>query len=194
MSFPNPAYVITIECYLYITGRFSIWKLDAQLNVLKAYNTSGLPWFKGLYYTPINQSIYTVAYNLNSIQWFDLNLNFNGSISLPLKPWSIAGYINQLFVGTTSGDILVIMNNIIVNKFNGCNARLNSILLDKFNICKMVTACDSSQVLLLFSNGTSRNQYITLSVPEYIGFDSKSRFVSVSYWYGVYIYSYFFYF
>ena len=24
MSFPNPAYVITIECYLYITGRFSI--------------------------------------------------------------------------------------------------------------------------------------------------------------------------
>ncbi len=186
ISFPNPAYVITIGCHLYITGRFSVWKVDAQLNVLKAYNITGLPWFRGLYYNPINQLIYTVAYNLNSMQWFDLNLNFNGTISLPLKPWSIAGFSNQIFVGTTSGDILLIMNSIIVDKFNACNTRVNSILLDQFS--NMITACDNSQVFLFFSNGTSRNQYISLSVPEYTGFDSKSRFVVVSYWYGVYIY------
>jgi hypothetical protein len=121
---------------------------------------------------------------LDVIHVFNFNLALTDTISIPsYNPWSINAYNDQLYVGTTNGTILVIVNKQIIKQFNGCNGQnsnLNSILFDQFD--NIGAACYiTSPLYLLKTNGTYLNKNIlTVDYPFYIGFDSKSRLVVVT--------------
>jgi hypothetical protein len=141
-------------------------------------------WFCGLYFNSTIDSIY-VGYNLyTSIYVFNFNLVYTDTFGTGLYfPISINGYNNQLYVGTSNGTILVIVNRQIIKQFNGCNGQnsnLNSILFDQFD--NIGAACYiTSPLYLLKTNGTYLNKNIlTVDYPFYIGFDSKSRLVVVT--------------
>jgi hypothetical protein len=183
-SFSYVYYMIPGGNYFYITGNGNIYKTDQQLNVLIRYDSTGsFPLYRGLYQNSTNDLIYVAPFALQVIHVFNLNLTLNDSISItPYRPWSINENNNELYVGTTNGTVLVIVNKQIIKQFNGCNGQsvfLFSILFDDFN--NMATSCDNKQLHLYNTAGTYLNKSIpTVSSPRYIGLDSKSRLVVVT--------------
>ena len=168
-----------------MTGSNNVWKLDQDLNILIRYNPSYLGYF-GISYNPSNGLIYVAAWNLAEIQVFNLNLTLIRRISTsPHYPCSITVSSNQLYVGTREGIVLVYQNESLIRQFNGCNGNSNSyitsILFDQNG--NMATTCsDPTNKLYLFSpDGSFTYKSIsTPSGPNYIGFDSKGRFIQIS--------------
>jgi hypothetical protein len=191
--FPSPAYFSTIGNSLYATGNINIWKLDPNLNILIQFNATGTsPNYRGIYINSTNNLIYTAPYSFNVIHVFNLNLSFSHNIStLSYRPYSISGYNNQMFVGDSSnGKILVIENETIVNEFNGCNGNkvmLSYILFDDCGL--MATSCSTKKLYLYYPNRTYTGKSLnTPPNPRYIGFDSKGRFIQIS-WLQVSVYN-----
>ena len=118
------------------------------------------------------------------IQVLNLNLCLNHNISTSTyQPFSIAEFNNQIYVGDYfTGTILVIVNEVIINTFNGCNGNaiwLTYILFDNCGL--MATSCHNNQLSLYHSNGTYlRKNFTTPSGPHYFGFDSIGRFFQIS--------------
>jgi hypothetical protein len=185
-SFRYVYYMILVGNYFYITGYNNIWKTDQQLNVSITHtnSTGSSPNYCGLYYNSTNDLIYVASQDLQVIQVFNLNLTLNDSFSItPYKSWSINEHNNELYVGTTNGTMLVIVNKQIIKQFNGCNQqsdKLFSILFDDLN--NIATSCANQRLYLYNTAGTYLNKSIipTDSNPYYIGFDSKSRLVVVT--------------
>jgi hypothetical protein len=182
--FSNPVYLTTIFSSLYAAGAQNIWKLDQNLNILTKHTEFGpFPGYKGICYNSANNLIYVAPCNLNVIHVLDLNLRFNHTFSISTyQPWSIAEYNNEMYVGTSNGTILIIVNEVIIRTFNGCNANsvaLSYILFDKCGL--MATSCHNNQLYLYYPNGTylGKNSITPVS-PYYIGYDSNGRFVQIS--------------
>jgi hypothetical protein len=186
----HPNYMITIDNYFYITGLNSIWKTDQQLNVLlvfDGYNPTGqAPWYNGLCYNSTKSLIYVASFTLQVIHVFNLNLTINYNITTSqYQPWSINENNNQLYVGTRSGLMLVIVNKYIIKLFNACNdpnQLTYFMIFDEYD--NMATSCSSGNLYLYHTNGTYLNKTISKvinSTPLFIGFDSKSRLVLIFY-------------
>ena len=186
-NFSGPHCMILINSSLYMTGNHNIWKEDQDLNILINYQpTGGYPWYCGISYNPSNGLIYVVAWNLNEVHVFNLDLTLIRRFSTsPHYPWSITESSNKLYVGTKEGIILVYQNEKIINQFNGCDGNadlITSILFDQNGY--MATSCDNPTVskLYIFSpNGSLTDKsFTTPRNPRYIGFDSKGRFIQIS--------------
>jgi hypothetical protein len=187
-NFAYPAYMITIGSSIYMTGNTYIWKLYKDLNILIQYNSTGStsPNFRGIYYNSSNGFIYVAPVNLKEIQVFDLNLIFNHNISISsCKPFSISEYNNKMFVGTSNGTILVIQNEMIINQFNGCNMitiKLNFILFDQYGYMATICSDPTNKLYFYDTDGTYTGTFLSTPVnPRYIGFDTKGRFVVISF-------------
>ena len=185
MSFP--AFMITIGSNLYITCNFFIAITDGNLKILNQYNGVDSPLYRGIYYNSTNNLIYVVSRTLYAIYVFNLNLALNDSFTvLPSLPYSITGYNNQLFVGTYGGSIFVIVNKVVVNSFNSFNGNIafvSSFLFDQYGSLAAFCHTSINQLFLYLSNGIYANK--TLQTPtggQYIGFDSKGRFLIISYY------------
>ena len=188
-SFNAPSYMISIGNSLYLTGHSNVWKIDQDLNILIEYKLyGGYPSCRGISYNPSNGFIYVAVWGFSEIQVFNLNLTFIRRFSTsPHSPWPITESSNKLYVGTLGGILLVYQNEEIINQFNGCdgnNGWLTSILFDPNGY--MATSCSSHPTpykLYLFSpNGSFTDKSITTPQnPFYIGFDSKGRFIQISY-------------
>ena len=181
MSFP--AFMITIGSNLYITCDSFIAITDGNLKILSQYNGVGTPLYRGIYYNSTNDLIYVVS--RTRIFVFNLNLALNDSFTiLPNLPYSITGYNNQLFVGTYGGSIFVIVNKLVVNSFNSCNgnsALVSSFLFDQYGSIAALCYASINYLYLYLSNGTYANKnLLTPTGGEYIGFDSKGRFLVIS--------------
>ena len=184
--FTQPQYMISISNSLYMTGNVNVWKLDQDLNILKNYNPGGTPYYAGISYNPSNGLIYVVAVNSKEILVFNLDLTLIRRVSTsPHTPWAITISSNQFYVGTSGGIVLMYQNEIIINQFNGCNgmsAWLTSILFDPNGY--IATSCENSNKLYLFSSNSSftGSSLTTPLYPQYIGFDSKGRFILISFY------------
>ena len=182
--FNNPAYMISTENNLYMTGEFNVWKVDKDLNILIEYYPGGYPYYRGISYNPSNGFIYVASYKFYEIQVFNLDLTFIRQVSTSYEPWSITITSNQLYVGTNGGIVLVYQNESLIKQFNGCNGNVDwitSLLFDPSGY--MATSCGySTNKLYLFSpDGSFTNKSITTpDDPRYFGFDSKGRFIQIS--------------
>ncbi len=115
--------------------------------------------------------------------YFDLNLSLSHSFSISsFNPYSIAGYNRELYVGDKVGTILVIVNEVVLHVFNACNGNTLTIGYILFDQCGlMATSCNPNQLYLSYPNGTYVGKsFVIPSGPQFIGFDSKSRFVQIS--------------
>ena len=145
----------------------------------------GTPGYVGISYNPSNGLIYVVSWYLQEIDVFNLNLTLIRRLStLPYWPMSIKESLNKLYVGTRYGIVLVYLNEIIINQFNGCNEnsnQLNSILFDPNGY--MATSCGypTNKLYLFSTNGSFTGKSVTIEDNiSYIGFDSKGRFIQIS--------------
>ena len=153
--------------------------------------TGTAPYYRGIYFNSTNNFIYIGTFLFTMIHVCNLNLSLSHNIStLIYQPWSIAGSKNQMYVGTTTGTILVIENEVIIRQFNGCNDNLGRLAYILFDDCgMMVTTCNTNQLYLYYPNGTFTGKSFTAPTdPRYIGYDSKGRFVLIS-WYEISIYN-----
>ena len=175
-SFTQPAFMITVGSCLYMTGASNIWKLDKDLNVLNQITGN----YRGIFSN--SSLIYVAPQNFMEIHVFDLNLTLSHKINISTYiPWSITEYNNQLFVGTSSGTILVLVNETIIKTFNGCSSgRVCYILFDQFGY--MTTLCGTTRTLYLYySNGTYAGRTKPANgYPAFQDFDSKCRFALIS--------------
>jgi hypothetical protein len=106
-----------------------------------------------------------------------LNLNYTVSVS-PKNPRSLAKYNNEIYVGTTSGSVLVVANKIVIRSFTACSSDfISSMVFDNFGL--MAIACrDEYRVKLFHSNGTDTTKIFSYSVEVYdVQFESKGHFV-----------------
>ena len=182
-TFNNPAYMIKVGTFLYMTGDSNVWKLDKNLNVLFQYNST-TP-YRGIYYNSTNDLIYSAPYTLTAIHVINSNLTFNHMISTsPYSIHSIAEYNNQMYAGTSNGMMLVMVNEMIINTFNGCNGKIASIasmLFDMYGY--LATSCFGTEhkLYLYYPNGIFAGKSLsTPASPQKFDFDSKGNFVQIS--------------
>jgi hypothetical protein len=180
-AFTNPAYMVTVYSYLYITGNSDICKTDKYLNVLKTHTEFGAS-YRGIYFNSTENSIYVAPNTYTYFQVFDLNLTLKYTVSISTyRPYSFSEYNNELYVGTTLGLILVINNKIVKLSFTVCSgSTITSTVSDNFGL--MAISCENyNLVKFYYHNGifTGKN----LTTPQnsmFVGFDSKGHFVQIS--------------
>ncbi len=109
-----PLYIVnTDNKTLYISSMSNIYKTDKYLNLLGQYTATNSPSYRGIYFNPKNILIYVASFNslLTKVDLFNLNLTFNDSIQVsPFTPFSITGNNDKLYIGTSNGSILVVVN------------------------------------------------------------------------------------
>ena len=181
-SLSHPSYMISIHNSLYMTGERNVWKVDKELNILINYYRGDRPIYRGISYNSSNDLIYVATFWKNEIRVFNLDLTLIRRFStLPYAPGAITVSSNQLYVGTFTGIILVYQNEILIKQFDGCNGYsdwLSSVLFDQNGY--MATSC-SGRLHLFYPNGSLIGKSITVPPEsEYIGFDSKGRFILIS--------------
>jgi len=180
-TFTSPTYMTNVNSSLYIAGQSNIWKTDKYLNILMVYTESGAK-YRGIYYDSTENLLYLPPIVYTYFQAFDLNLNLNYTVSVsPKNPRSLAKYNNEIFVGTTSGSVLVVANKIVIRSFTACSSgSISSIVFDKNGL--MAISCESINLVNLYSyNGTFTGKSLTIPAnPTYLGFDSKGHFVVIS--------------
>ena len=71
-TFTLPAYTISINNSLYMTGNLNVWKVDQDLNILRNYNPGGYSGYLGISYNPSNGLLYVESWYLDEIQVFNL--------------------------------------------------------------------------------------------------------------------------
>ncbi len=180
-SFSQPAFIVTMNSNLYISGDRNIWKTDKYLNILQTHSESGS--YRGIYYNCTENLIYVAAAAYDYFQVFNINLTLNDSVSVsPKKPYSFSEYKSELYVGTTDSNVLVIVEKTIIRNFTVCssNAFVTSIVTDYSGL--MAISCKENYLVnLYYSNGTFTGKKLTTPYyPYYVGFDSKGYFVSIS--------------
>ena len=182
-NYSAPAYIAIVGSNLYITGDADIYKTNGNLDLLDHVYVSTWPWYRGIYYNSTNNLLYTAPCkpNINAIHVYDLDLNLNDSIAIPSYTlFSIAGYNDQLYVGTYSSVVLVIENKAIIQTLhinNGNMYKLTSIFFDSNGY--MAITSSENQIYLVYPNGT----YVSLQTPNEpfsFGYDTKGNFVLLS--------------
>ena len=181
-SFSTPCYMATTGSTVYISSLSNVYKTDKYLNLLSQFTSTNSPSYRGIYYNSTSSLIYVAAFSsrVSTIDVFNSNLTFNGSIQLlPYTPYSISSNNNQLYVGTSNGTILVLVNNIILRSFSciRCSTTVISIIFDQLNNIGILIDNTVNMLFLYNSNSTLS----TIAFPRFVGFDSQSRFVILSY-------------
>jgi hypothetical protein len=170
-TFILPAYMVTVNSSLFITGGSNIWKTDKNLNILKTHNESGN--YRGIYFNLTENIIYVAPIAYTYLQFFDSNLNFKYNVSVsPNYPYSLSEFNNELYVGTTQGSILVIVSQTFIRKFTVFSGLVvTSVILD--NVGFIAVLCNYNSL----STGKSLTTPINTM---YAGIDSKGRYVLMS--------------
>lgn len=182
-SFSNPCYIITVNCTLYITGDNNVFKTDKDLNILKQFNASGSPLYRGIEFNQSNKVIFVASCTYPRIDIFDLNLTLSDNINTsPYRPYALHINENLLYAGdSVNGYVLLIWNKAIINVFRGCSsAYVTGILIDIYGF--IATSCfNFAKLNLTQLNGTSTGLSInTPSSPFTINFDSKGLLIQIS--------------
>ena len=101
-SFHTPCFMVSVNSTLYITGQYNIWNVNSDLDVLLQYNAISSCWFRQMYLNNSNNLLYVAALSLKKVYVFDLNHNFDHSISIsPHQPQSQNTIIKCLLVQPT---------------------------------------------------------------------------------------------
>ena len=136
---------------------------------------------RGILYNKTNNLIYVADIIQLRILILDRNLSFVNAIdTIGYTPYGLAIYDDKLYVGTTSGSILVIQDGIIIKNFITTCGSIAKLLIDGYGY--MLVLCQSpSYVYLFHTNGTDLKNGITTSYnPLELNFDSEGRLVITS--------------
>jgi hypothetical protein len=175
-SFTKPTYLKAIENELFISGDNYFCKTDKNLNVIKTYSNLAVR-YRGIYYNQTSSNLVVTGFQSNQILFFDRNLTLLNSVSTnTYNPYGINGFKNELFVGTTTGVILVLENSVITKIYNiMCSGIIDSLIID--NVGFMAAACYGNSFAILYhTNGTNLNfSKQTVSPLQEIKIDSRER-------------------
>jgi hypothetical protein len=80
-TFSSPAYMVTINSSLYITGQTSIWKTDKYLNVSQTYTSNGSQ-YRGIYFNSTENFIYVSDTSRTDFQVFNMNLSLEYTVNV----------------------------------------------------------------------------------------------------------------
>ena len=176
-AFANPVHLMTINNQLYISGYNNVWLTDKYLNVIQQYNSVNTS-LAGICFNSTNNTIYVADSDNYIITMLSLNLTLVGSFSTySYLPWELQIYNNQLYVGTSTGVILVMVNQIIQNIISTCSfGWVEGIQFDQYGL--MAASCyNINTTKILFANGSDTNNNYAVENPTFTSFDSKGRIV-----------------
>ena len=182
----GPAYIIFVNDTLYVSADTGIYNLDKYLNIINQYTATKSSKYRGIYYSPIENSIFVANFGASKVDVFDLDLNLNNSLNLfTYKPFSIQGLDKQIFVGDSyNGVIILIEKKIIIKIFQACggiSTLVSSIIFDQFGY--MATTCFNNYAYLYSANGTYTSLNIsTQPYPFQISFSYNGHLAIVSYY------------
>ena len=184
-SIKLPTNIIVVNNLLYVSTSNSLMHIfDQNLTMLASINTDN---YTGLYFNQSNKAIYAAnsGTGISRINILSLNLTIIDNITLSgYSPWALQEFKNLLYVGTTNGSVLVVVNKTIINvlKLANINQMINFIWIDQFGY--MTVACTTCTTnYLYFINGTSINGISVQpqdSPTTYVGFDTNQRLILAS--------------
>ncbi len=170
-------YVKAVGQQLFIAGPDIIYKTDKHVNVILKYNKPGA-LYRSLYYNATSDRLFVASIGFKRIDIFDpFTLTLLYSINTTsFSPWSLNSYKNELFVGTSTGQILVLQNEIIMKTYaTFCGSIVSSLLIDSYGF--MAVVCNDGNLLFLNDTDVMKiNESMSrLTNKKSINFDSKDR-------------------
>ena len=182
MSFFRPlsklVSIKAIRNQLYIAGEDGFYHLDINMNTVKTFSNPAAG-YRRIYYNQTNGQIYVAGFILRRIDVFDLNLTFLKSISTNnMSVYVLTGYLNSIYVGTSSGDILVIQNeNVIFTYFSVCNNLLVTLKFDTNGYMYALCYSPDNILKVFYINGANTGISLYALNALTVSIDSKGRMV-----------------
>ena len=178
-SIRQPCNLIGIGSNLYITSDYGIYKTDFNINIISQY--LNYVNYRGVAYNSTSKYIYSAVFANNQgrrVDVFDLDLNLKISIPVSLSIYSIVMYNNSFYIGSTSGVILVMVDNNIIDSFNACNDFISSIFFDEYG---NFAATGTWYSVYVFNSLRVLNKTLTVPMwPRDIHFDNDGRLVLIT--------------
>ena len=175
----SATFIKTINDQLYISGYNGIYNLDTNMNYIKQYSLVSA-YYNGIYYNKSSEKIYVASNRLNRIDVFNTSLEILRSISTSVNVVGLNGYLNSVYAGTASGQILIIQNETLTFRTfpKICSSNnVASITIDTVGF--MYISCQNENMLKMFHiNGA--NTGISLSTSGSLfqtSMDSKGRMI-----------------
>ena len=184
--------MIAVDNHIYIAGYNYEWllKLDSSLNLVTSVDfADGPPFSQDLIYDPCNKTLLllVVTSSENAVFVYDLNLNLNSIIILPIlssdHSWAFFYHQNKIVVGTRHGMLYVVdrINPTVNISFRVCGSKVpvDSVFIDTSN--NIMITCDSFQYLHLYDiNGTHLNSFETNDLqPTFASIDQSGRLIVI---------------
>ncbi len=155
--------------------------------VLKSYGGG----YRGLYHDSIDSRIIAAGCDTNSVDTFDLDLNFNSSVSFPGQcPHGVTVFNTKIYVAIYNNNynVAVISNGVIENTYlTQCSSYLVRISVDSFGYFAL--SCENGQAYLYDSNMQYTSK--SIGIGAWVGnvnFDTNNR-LAVCGWTNVNIYN-----
>jgi hypothetical protein len=174
-------FIKLVENEFFLSSDSGILKTDKDLNIIKTFSSGTI--YRGLYYNESSKKIFGVKRDANLIEILNQNLTLLDSISTgSYIPFGLNEYKNELFVGTMTGQILVIQNKTITKVYNTlCSGdRTTSFLFDN-NGYMSVQCAGGTASHIYHINGTYMNISLSTATANYgMKIDSKGRLIATS--------------
>ena len=156
----KPVFIKPVGNELFIAAENGVYKTDKDVNILASYTSSGAG-YRGIFYLKATDHVVVANTASNRIEIFYRNLTYITNIPIPTMPYSFGEYEGNMFVGTSTGQIIVINNNyqIIKTYITGCTSYILSFIIDPEGY--LLYFCDSNfGVYLYHTNGTDMGKPI----------------------------------
>jgi hypothetical protein len=152
LPFYSPYYFTFVNGNWFVTSDNGIYKTDSTFTNIVNSVTPDTHY--GLYFT--NSTIYAVKSTCVIEYTTSLTVSFSNEITGDYTLWSITASGSTIYIGTSTGLVLVMVNRVVTDSFNACNGRasntVNSIMVQE-NI--MITECYGDSYFYNRSYGTS---------------------------------------
>jgi hypothetical protein len=177
----KPVFIKPVGNELFIAAENGVYKTDKDVNILASYTSSGAG-YRGIFFLQATGHVVVANYLRNTIEIFYRNLTYITNIPIPTMPYSFGEYEGNMFVGTKTGQIIVINNYQITKTYiTGCTSYLTSFIIDPEGYL-LYFCYDNYGVYLYHTNGTDIGKSIkTPTTSENIRIDSKGRLIVSSY-------------
>ncbi len=173
----NPALIKPVGNEIFIAAENGVYKTDKNVNILASYTSSGAG-YRGIFFLQATNIVVVASYLRNRIEIFDRNLIYITNIPIPTMPYSFGEYEGKMFVGTSTGQIIVINNYQIIKTYiTGCTSYISSFIIDPEGYL-LYFCYNNYGVYLYHTNGTDMGKSIKTSTSsENIRIDSKGRLI-----------------
>ena len=173
-----------VNNYFYISSNSYFFQMNSNFNLIATSAAVSNCMYRQFYYDDSTSLFYVVQEFIYRVDVYNANCKLQSTISLNYNLYSINSFNGNLYVGTWTGQVLVVQNNVFTKNYiiSQCsNMFITGIYVDS-STGQMILDCNGNSNLILYDyNGNYLNHAISIPGNAFMSFvDSKGRLITMA--------------